>query len=124
MSDRPSAASKTLKIVKLPHNKKVIISKEKITDYILSKTHATGKFKAIFFHKAGFDETNADMLVACLKRLAKTGTVKETSVTPYGKKFVLEGKIKTPAGKSVGVRTVWIIESAQKTPRFITAYPV
>ena len=109
--------------MKLPNRKNAIILKEKLTDYLLSETHATGKFKARFFRSFGFDETNVDVLENSIRKLSK-GAISEESVSSYGTKYAIDGKIDTPSGKSIKVRTVWIIEKGQKRPRFVTVYPV
>ena len=95
-----------------------------MTDYLLSETHATGKFKAKFFRNLGFDETNADLLEESIRKLAQGNNIKEESSSPYGKKYIIDGKIDTPSERLVMMRTVWIIEKGQKRPRFITIYPV
>jgi len=42
--------------MKLPQGKNALIPEEKLTDYILSETNSTGKFKAKLFRKLGFNE--------------------------------------------------------------------
>jgi len=42
----------------LPNKSKAYIPANKITGYLLSKTHAIGKSKAGYFRSLGFDETN------------------------------------------------------------------
>ena len=56
--------------MKLPNGKNAIVSKEKLTDYLLSETHATGKFKAKFFRNLGFDETNANLFEETIRKIA------------------------------------------------------
>jgi hypothetical protein len=110
--------------MKLPYNKNAIIAKEKLTKYVLSETHAVGKFKANFFRKFGFDETNVPLLEKALRTIEQSEEVKEESKSVYGTKYVINGRIKTPIGNAIKVQTVWIIEEKQKHPRFITVYPV
>lgn len=110
--------------MKLPQNDKVIIPIEKLTDYILSETHSTGKFKGDFFRSFGFSERNVNLFEKALLKIVKSQEVKETLISPYGKKYIIDGSMKTPVGKTIKVRTIWIIEEGQKRPRFITVYPV
>ncbi len=35
----------------------------------------------------------------------------------------MEGEIETPAGRSVVIRTVSIVDHGQSSPRLVTAYP-
>lgn len=110
--------------MKLPYNKNVIIPKEKLTKYVLSETHAVGKFKAKFFLKFGFDETNISVFKDALKTIAESEEVKEELSSTYGTKYLIDSKMKTPSGKTIKVRTVWIIEGDNKRTRFVTVYPV
>jgi len=110
--------------VKLPHRDNVLISREKLVQYILSEAHALGRFKAKFFQGIGFDKTNVHLLEECLRNIAKSEEVKATSSSPYGTKYVIDGEVKTPSGKRVKLRTIWIIEKREVQPRFVTTYPV
>lgn len=110
--------------MKLPNSKDAVISNEKIIDYILSETHPVGKFKARLFQKFGFNNTNANLFEKSLRKIAKTHEVTLTLPTQYGTKYLIDGEIKTPLGKPIKIRCVWIIEINQNKPRFITAYPV
>ena len=53
----------------------------------------------------------------CLIRSSKTRS-------SHGWKYVVEGEIETPAGRSVVIRTVWIVDHGQSSPRLVTAYPL
>lgn len=110
--------------MKLPFRKNAHIPKEKLEEYLLSQTHAVGRFKAKFFSSLGFDQTNIDKLEKLLLFIAQNTEVKEVIRSEYGEKYIIDGKMKTPTGKIVKIRTVWIIEKDQKGPRFLTAYPV
>lgn len=109
--------------MRLPNRKNLIIPKEKLTEYLLSEIHATGKFKARFFRSLGFNETNVGLLEKSIRKVAEQ-PIREDSTSPYGTKYVIDGEIETPSGKAIQMRTVWIIEKGQRRPRFITIYPV
>lgn len=110
--------------MKLPNFNKAIIPREKLTSYVLSETHSTGKFKAKFFGNLGFDETNVSIFEKSILKIAKSEEITDEISTPYGMKYVLDGKLETPSGKIVKVRTLWIIEQGQNRPRLITVCPV
>lgn len=110
--------------MRLPESDKVIIPKEKLLDYVFSETHATGKFKAKFFRKLGFDETHVELFDKALRIIAKSNEITGEVKSEYGTKYLVDGAIKTPNEKVVKVRTVWIIEKGQRNPRFVTVYPV
>lgn len=110
--------------MKLPLRKNAYIPREKLTDYILSETHADGKLKAKLFRKFGFNETNISLLEKSLLNIAYTQEVKDIVESIHGTKYVIDGKITTPSGKILKIRTVWILESNKNAPRFVTTYPV
>jgi hypothetical protein len=43
--------------------------------------------------------------------------------SPHGDKYIIEGVLETPRGTSPRIRTVWILETGETHPRFVTAYP-
>lgn len=109
--------------MKLPNSEQASVSEQKLTDYLLSETHAVGKFKAKFFRGLGFDETNPNLFQKEILNLAQSQDVENLVPSNYGTKYIVQGDIKTPLGKSVKIRTVWIIEKNHTIPIFITAYP-
>ena len=119
-----STRSDIIKSMKLPNRKNSVIPKEKLTNYLLSETHSTGKFKARFFRNLGFNKSNIDLFEKFIYRIAQDKTIIQKSISAYGIKYAIDGEIETPNGETVKVRTVWIIEKGQKNPRFITLYPV
>ena len=43
--------------------------------------------------------------------------------TTHGHKYILDGRIEAPGGKTAQVRTVWIVDRGLARPRLVTAYP-
>ena len=41
----------------------------------------------------------------------------------YGQKYLVRGILKGPSGRAAEVVTVWIIQSGEGVPRFVTAFP-
>lgn len=110
--------------MKLPNGENAFISRGKLTNYILSKTHPVGKFKAKVFQKAGFNEYNIYLFEKMLRRIARSQEVSDVLPTIFGAKYVIDAEIKTPKEIYMKIRSVWIIEGGQNRPRFVTAYPV
>jgi hypothetical protein len=110
--------------MKLPNRENAYIPPQKLTDYLLSQTHSVGRSKARFFRAVGFDEGNVDVLEQRLIAIAQLEDVTEVASSPHGTKYIIEGLLQTPAGSLIRVRTVWVIETNQDRPRFVTAYPV
>ena len=110
--------------MKLPGSEKAYIPLRKLTEYLLSETHPAGGSKALFFRSVGFGDDNVDLLHEGLMVVGRKEDVKETESSPYGTKYIVEGKLATPIGSYARIRTVWIVESGDDRPRFVTAYPV
>ncbi|MFZ1937014.1 MAG: DUF6883 domain-containing protein [Thermoguttaceae bacterium] len=109
--------------MKLPRGDEAIVALQKLTDYLLSVAHPVGSSKAGFFRNRGFDDDNVRLLEDGLLAIARSAVVAEVASSPHGTKYVIDGRLQTPDGGVVFVRTIWIIESHQDRPRFVTAYP-
>jgi hypothetical protein len=108
----------------LPNRKKAHVPKLKLTSYLLSSTHPVGKTKAQFYQLHGYTNENANFLKRELLEAARKGEVQTTVNTAYGTKYIIEDSIRTPKGDTIEVRTIWIIETKEVNPRFVTAYPI
>lgn len=107
----------------LPNLENAYISPEKLTEYLLSVSHSTGKTKARYLRAVGFNEQNTDILQQGLIEIAQSYNVVNTVTTAHGEKFIIDGEILAPNGSFVQLRTIWIIDTGQNRPRFVTAYP-
>ncbi len=110
--------------MQLPKRGRAYVPPGKLMSYLLSETHAIGKSKARFFRALGFDETNVTQLEEGLLAIARTGKVEDVINSSHGAKYVVDGSMKAPKGGVVRVRTIWIMETEQESPRFVTAYPI
>ncbi len=109
--------------MQLPNGLQAYIPSEKLSAYLLSETHAVGKAKAMFFRALGFNENNMHVLEHALLTLAHSAPVQEVVPSPHGVKYVIEGMLTIPGGISPRICTVWILETGETNPRFVTAYP-
>jgi len=107
----------------LPNYEKAYVPKQKLSNYLLSETHAVGKTKAKYFRSLGYTEENVDQLANALLIIAKSGGVSQEVASRYGTKYIIDGEIVTPIGTTARLRSVWVIESHDERPRFVTAYP-
>lgn len=109
--------------MQLPNRENAYIQPIKLTGYLLSETHPVGKSKAKFFRELGFNESNLNILEQELLSLARFHEVADMVSTIHGTKYAIAGTINTPINRPVSILTVWIVDSGQENPRFITARP-
>ena len=109
--------------MQLPNAHRAYVSRKKLTEYLLSLSHPSGASKALFFRAIGYSQDNADELAHGLRSAAEEGEVVGTLTSEFGTKYILEGRLDTPVGRSVTVTTVWITAINDDRPRFVTAYP-
>ena len=108
----------------LPNSEHAYVPAEKLTGYLLSDTHATGRAKARFFLAHGYHGTAPEELEQALLEIGRFRPVEKEIASPHGTKYIVEGTLKTPKGTTITLRTVWIVEPGDTRPRFVTAYPV
>ena len=108
--------------MKLPEGGRAEISKEKITGYLLSRTHQQGRHKAAGFIRFGFSLERWEILAAALRSHVAQHEVSAVAETPYGTRYVVDGILETPDGRKPAVRSVWFIGKGEVVPRLVTAY--
>lgn len=109
--------------MKLPNAGKALVEREKIADYLLNPAHPDNGGKAEFFTKLGFQRKEWEILATALRTLARTSDVTSHAESPHGRKYVIVGRIESPVGKSVAVKTIWIVDKGWAVARLVTAYP-
>ncbi|MFN2455535.1 MAG: DUF6883 domain-containing protein [Pyrinomonadaceae bacterium] len=107
----------------LPNAHLAVVERKKITDYLLNVAHPDNGGKALFFMALGFLRADPETFAAALRQQALNFPVSQNMETVHGKKYIIDGAIETPTGKTPSVRTVWIIDSVENLPRLVTAYP-
>ena len=106
----------------MPNAERAVVDERKLTEYVLSRSHPIGRFKAAVFAGAGFGPDSWRELAAQLRALAMSEA--EIGVrSQFGQKYLIPGTVTGPGGASLAVVTVWIIPFADDIPRFVTVYP-
>jgi hypothetical protein len=109
--------------MKLPNAEQAIIPESKIRDYLLSLMHRDGQSKARFFLRFGFVPDEWHVFASALRRHALTHDVLRVEDSRFGTRYVLEGPLETPDGRSPLIRVVWFLPEEDTIPRLATAYP-
>jgi hypothetical protein len=107
----------------LPNAHLAVVEGQKVRDYILNPAHPDNGGKAQFFMAMGFTADAWEQLADALREMAGTVHITSRSDSVHGEKFVLEGDLNTPSGKTPRVRSVWIIDRGSQALRLVTVYP-
>ena len=109
--------------MKLPNPDKLMVEREKVADYLLNPAHPDNGGKAAFFEGLGFRRDQWETLAKALRALAGQAEVTQSMKSPHGQKYVLVGRIESPAGQPALVQTIGIVDEGQDVARLVTAYP-
>lgn len=109
--------------MKLPEAERARIEPAKVRDYLLSREHPVGRFKAVFFESLGYSADAWQRLEADLRVLAVGGEATLGDQTKYGQKYEVHGTLTGASGRSASVVTAWIVRWGEEAPSFVTAFP-
>jgi hypothetical protein len=109
--------------VKLPAAERARVEPAEVLDYLLSREHPVGRFKAMFFEKLGYSADAWQRLERDLRALAVTGQATLGNQTKYGQKYEVHGTLYGRSGGSASIVTAWIVRWGEDAPRFVTAFP-
>ncbi len=109
-------------MTRLPHGDEAILDIRKVEDYCMSPSHPRGRHKARVFREAlGLQRRDAAWLRNALLEAARSSEASLIVVDPWGTHWRLDATI-TRQGKSVVVRTIWIVRTGESAPRFVTRW--
>ena len=86
--------------MKLPNGKLALIEEQKVTKYLLNKQHPDNGGKADFFFDLGFSIKAWEILAQAIRLVAINFPVTRSMESSHGKKYIVEGQIETPSGKT------------------------
>jgi hypothetical protein len=84
---------------------KPIVPREKIVEYLSSLAHRDGRNKALFFF--GFSVDAWQTLANVLLRHAAEHEVAKIEASQFGARYIVEGELHAPDGRTTLVRVVW-----------------
>ena len=98
----------------VPNADRAILNLRKIEDYCLSPAHPRGRHKAREFRKAlGLSRSDAQWLREALLNGLRQGDAVELASDDLGSRWRVDVPV-ARHGKSVVVRTVWIVRSGEQ----------
>ena len=110
--------------MKLPNLERAVVRAGKISDYLLSTTHPTGRHKARYFERFGFSHSAPEALIQSLLEHARSNEVSAVERTAFGIRYTIDGALNSPDGRNPRLRVIWFTESGSDILNFVTAYPV
>jgi len=106
----------------LPHGVEVILDIRKIEDYCLNPSHPRGRHKArVFRDSLDLQRSDASWLRDALLEAVRSGEAFEDGEDAWGRYWHVDAIIRRQ-GKSAVVRTIWIIRTGERVPRFVTCW--
>ncbi len=102
-------------------NKNVIISREKLTKYLLILKKRNDKSQ--WLAKAGYTIDNWKILENDLREQILQNDAIFIEDTSYGQLYEIRGNLSGPNGNSLSACTIWMKESETGNTKFITMYP-
>lgn len=110
--------------MKLPKAEHAVVPQNKVENYLLNLGHPDGGSKARFFLGFGFRREAWVVLADALRRHATENPVASSVTDADGVTYLVEGLLETPSGRKPRIRSIWLVETGELAPRFITAYPL
>ena len=110
--------------MKLPRAEEAVVPPTKVENYLLNLGHPIGGGKARFFLSFGFRREEWNVLADALHNHVRENLIADSISDTDGVTYLVEGPLETPSGRKPRVRSVWLIETGELAPRFISAYPL
>jgi hypothetical protein len=99
------------------------IDRRKLDAYALNPDHSSGGHKALVFERVlGYNRSNADELVAVIRRGIQETEARPGFVNQHGSRFFVDLIIRGPTRQQAIVRTAWIYRPGQSIPSLTSAY--
>jgi hypothetical protein len=108
---------------RLPNAHLAVIDESKITGYLLSDIHPTGRSKAAYFCQFGFEASSWRILRDALTGHLETSEVISVVKSEFGTKYIVEGVLSTPDRRKPRIIVVWFVATGTIVPKLVTAYP-
>jgi hypothetical protein len=107
----------------LPNPDRAVVDPAKVRDYLLSREHPIGRFKAVVFEAVGYHRDAWEILQADLLAIAGLSGAILKETTLHGQTFELQAILTGPARRDLPVVTAWLVRRGEDFPRLITIYP-
>jgi hypothetical protein len=107
--------------MKLPNCDRAIVDIEKLRAYCLNPQHPRGRHKARVFASVGIRETDVEELRAAIVAAAGGAEARLGIANPYGQRYVVDFDL-IREGRTVRIRSTWIVRKGEDLPRLTSCY--
>lgn len=109
-------------MARLPNSERAILDIRKIEDYCLNPEHPRGRHKARLFRELlGAARSDGRWLRDALLDGLQDNEAVAVATDAFGSRWRVDVPV-SRHGRSVVVRTVWIVRTAENAPRFVTCW--
>ena len=106
----------------LPNSEQAILEIRKIEDYCLNPEHPRGRHKARLFRETiGLGRRDSAWLRRALLDTIRTSDAVQLAADRYGVRWRVDVLV-SRHGRSVMVRTAWMVRIGEEIPRFVTCW--
>ena len=107
--------------MKLPNGEYAIVDIKKLLEYCLNSDHPRGRNKARVFASVGIREANAEDLRTAILAAAAGIDAQLGFANVYGQRYIIDFDI-LRQGKTVRIRSTWIVRIGDDLPRLTSCY--
>jgi hypothetical protein len=107
--------------MKLPNGARAIVDIEKLRSYCLNPHHPRGRNKARVFAAVGIRQADAEDLRSALLAAAAHHEAQLGLANAYGQRYLIDFDL-VREGRTVKIRSTWIILNGHRLPRLTTCY--
>ena|SRR6266446_7008329 len=107
--------------MKLPNGDRAIVDSRKLQEYCLNPHHSRGRNKARVFASVGIGQADAEVLRTALVAAASNAEARLGSANPYGQRYIVDFDL-VRHGRTVKIRSAWIVRIGEALPRLTSCY--
>ncbi|MCX6625385.1 MAG: hypothetical protein NTY38_30860, partial [Acidobacteria bacterium] len=100
---------------------RAIVDLRKLQAYCLSSEHPRGRNKAPVFASVGIRESDAEGLRGVLLGIASDSEARLGVANPYGQRYIIDFDL-VRLGRTVRIRSTWIVFTGEDLPRLTSCY--
>ncbi|MBC7637334.1 MAG: hypothetical protein H7251_17230 [Acetobacteraceae bacterium] len=78
--------------------------------------------KARRFTQYGFERADWTHLASALRNHSLNNQIATATRSPHGTKYVVKCSLRSPDHRNPCAMSIWMVETGQNIPRFVTAY--